>query len=217
MTHPRAGRHGSYIAARELTHHDPVFESSISRRRTSARRLRLAGGRNRFGEPNYRAVWGWSRLELDGREVGRPRRGRRLCCANSWSLRRVPKYTPHDRWHIERWLPPEAYGSPQDWYAQTVERENGGVAQRCRRWGRIPRKRRIRALLHAGQGRTASSCSSRQPWPNMSRGRSKRARASAGTGAQRSSDARNNRNASTTAGPGTCSDSGVRRFTGRHS
>ena len=37
----------------------------------------------------------------------------------------MPKYTPHDRWHIERWLPPEAYGSPQDWYAQTFERESG--------------------------------------------------------------------------------------------
>ena len=25
------------------------------------RRLEIAGGRNRFGEANYRAVWGWSR------------------------------------------------------------------------------------------------------------------------------------------------------------
>jgi len=30
-----------------------------------------------------------------------------------------------NRWHIERWLPPEAYGSPRAWYAQTIERENG--------------------------------------------------------------------------------------------
>src|ERR1019366_7496654 len=28
-----------------------------------ARELALAGGLNRFGEPNYRAVWGWSRLD----------------------------------------------------------------------------------------------------------------------------------------------------------
>ncbi len=28
-------------------------------------------------------------------------------------------------WHIERWLPPETYGSPHTWYAQTIERENG--------------------------------------------------------------------------------------------
>ena len=32
----------------------------------AARALALAGGRNRFGEPNYRAVWGWSRLDWIG-------------------------------------------------------------------------------------------------------------------------------------------------------
>jgi hypothetical protein len=30
-----------------------------------------------------------------------------------------------NRWHIERWLPPETYGSPRAWYAQTIECENG--------------------------------------------------------------------------------------------
>jgi hypothetical protein len=40
-------------------------------------------------------------------------------------LRRVPKYEPHDRWHIERWLPPEAYGSPRAWCAYTIERADG--------------------------------------------------------------------------------------------
>ena len=30
-----------------------------------------------------------------------------------------------NRWHIEKWLPPEVYGSPRAWYAQTIERENG--------------------------------------------------------------------------------------------
>jgi hypothetical protein len=40
-------------------------------------------------------------------------------------LRRVPKYFPLDRWHIERWAPPESYGSPEQWYARTTETENG--------------------------------------------------------------------------------------------
>src|SRR6476646_9343734 len=31
-----------------------------------ARRLERAGGINRFGEPNYRAVWGWNRLAWIG-------------------------------------------------------------------------------------------------------------------------------------------------------
>jgi hypothetical protein len=88
------------------------------------RRLEIAGGRNRFCEANYRAVWGWSRLAwVGGNWEDRNSAGElvRECV----ELRRVPKYEPHDRWHIERWLPPEAYGSPRAWYAQTVEREDG--------------------------------------------------------------------------------------------
>lgn len=44
-------------------------------------------------------------------------------------LRRAPKYVPHERWHIERWLPPEIYGSPKMWRAQTVEVEDGIAIQ----------------------------------------------------------------------------------------
>jgi hypothetical protein len=90
-----------------------------------ARRLAIAGGANRFGEANYRAVWGWSRLGwVGGRWEDRdPNDG--TLVREAVELRRVPKYTPYDRWHIERWLPPEAYGSPRDWYAQTVERDDG--------------------------------------------------------------------------------------------
>ncbi len=36
-------------------------------------------------------------------------------------MRREPKYLPHDRWHIERWMPAESYGSPEEWAAQTGE------------------------------------------------------------------------------------------------
>jgi hypothetical protein len=88
------------------------------------RRLWLAGGSNRFGEPNYRAVWGWSRLGwVGGKWEDRDDAGGLV--REVVELRRVPKYTPHDRWHIERWLPPEAYGSPGEWYRQTVESADG--------------------------------------------------------------------------------------------
>ncbi len=49
-----------------------IESHNISARRTHdapadvARELALAGGCNRFGEPNYRAVWGWSRLDWIG-------------------------------------------------------------------------------------------------------------------------------------------------------
>ncbi len=90
-----------------------------------ARRLERAGGVNLFGEPNYRAVWGWNRLAwVGGKFVERdPATGSLL--REVVELRQEPKYPAVNRWHIERWLPPEVYGSPRQWYSQTVERENG--------------------------------------------------------------------------------------------
>src|SRR6266568_3689561 len=89
------------------------------------RGLRLAGGVNRFGEANYRAVWGWNRLAWIGGkfEERDPATGSFL--REVVELRQEPKYPAVNRWHIERWLPPEAYGSPRAWYTQTIERENG--------------------------------------------------------------------------------------------
>jgi hypothetical protein len=90
-----------------------------------ARELALAGGCNLFGEPNYRAVWGWSRLDwIGGKWEDRdPISG--TLVREVVELRREPKYLPHNRWHIERWMPPESYGSPGEWHAQTIEIVNG--------------------------------------------------------------------------------------------
>jgi hypothetical protein len=90
-----------------------------------ARSLALAGGTNRYGQGNYRAVWGWNRLAWIGGkfEERDPSTGSLL--REVVELRQEPKYPAVNRWHIERWLPPEVYGSPRAWYAQTIERENG--------------------------------------------------------------------------------------------
>jgi hypothetical protein len=89
-----------------------------------ADRLAQAGGVNRYGQPNYRAVWGWNRLAwIGGKFEDRDAEGNLL--REVVELRREPKYPAVNRWHIERWMPPESYGSPRQWYAQTVERENG--------------------------------------------------------------------------------------------
>lgn len=86
--------------------------------------LRLAGGITRFGEPNYRAVWGWNRLTwIGGKWEDRDAAGNLL--REAVELRLEPKYAQRNRWHIERWLPPETYGSPEQWYAQTLEVEDG--------------------------------------------------------------------------------------------
>lgn len=87
-------------------------------------RVTIAGGQNRFGEPNFRIVWGGSRLAwIGGRWTDRDANGNIV--RETVELRREPKYIPANRWHIERWMPPESYGSPDSWYEQTVEVENG--------------------------------------------------------------------------------------------
>lgn len=97
------------------THHTPADVAAV---------LCAAGGVNRFGEPNYRAVWGWNRLTwIGGKWEDRNAAGELL--REVVQLREEPKYAPFDRWHIERWMPPESYGSPREWYRQTIERVDG--------------------------------------------------------------------------------------------
>jgi hypothetical protein len=90
-----------------------------------ADRISRAGGLNPYGRPNFRVVWGWSRLTwIGGKWTDRdPATGGIL--REVVELRRVPKYLPHDRWHLERWLPPALYGPPDEWYANTVEHAGG--------------------------------------------------------------------------------------------
>ena len=87
--------------------------------------LKRAGGTNRFGEPNYRAVWGWNRLAWIGGKFEEHDPSTGAFLREVVELRQEPKYPAVNRWHIERWVAPEAYGSPRLWYAQTIERENG--------------------------------------------------------------------------------------------
>jgi hypothetical protein len=89
-----------------------------------ARALLLAGGVNRFGEANYRAVWGWSRLDWIGGKWEDRNAGGALI-REVVEVRREPKYVPYDRWHIERWMPPESYGSPEEWRRATIEMVGG--------------------------------------------------------------------------------------------
>jgi hypothetical protein len=89
-----------------------------------AERITRAGGTNRYGEPNFRVVWGGARLTwIGGRWTDRDAHGN--VSREAIELRQVPKYLPVDRWHIERWMPPEFYGSPDQWRALTSETEDG--------------------------------------------------------------------------------------------
>jgi hypothetical protein len=87
-------------------------------------RVRRAGGANCYGGPNFRVVWGGSRLTwIGGRWTDRDANGNLV--RESIEMRRVPKYLPTERWHVERWMPTESYGSPEEWYEQTTEIEDG--------------------------------------------------------------------------------------------
>src|SRR6202041_2737103 len=87
-------------------------------------RLLIAGGANLYGQANFRVVWGGSRLTwIGGRWTDRDASGNVI--REAIETRQVPKYLPMDRWHIELWMSPESYGSPEEWLAQTTEVEDG--------------------------------------------------------------------------------------------
>lgn len=83
--------------------------------------LTRVGGRNRFGEPNYRLVWGPSRLEWMGAKFEAPEFG-----LPHVGVHRVPRY-PADEWVLERWLAPETYGDRTIWKAMYTKNIDGHV------------------------------------------------------------------------------------------
>ena len=83
-----------------------------------------AGGLNLYGEPNYRVVWGWSRLTIiAGEWEDFDRHGNWIRTVGEY--RWEPKNMPFDRWHLERWLPPSHFISREHWYEITKEEFNG--------------------------------------------------------------------------------------------
>jgi hypothetical protein len=87
-------------------------------------RIAEAGGSNLYGEANFRVVWGGSRLcWIGGRWVDHNASGNLI--RETVELRRVPKYLPENRWHIERWMPASSYGTPEQWRELTTEIEDG--------------------------------------------------------------------------------------------
>lgn len=86
--------------------------------------LTTYGGLNLYGEPRFRLIWGWKRLDWIGGEwLDYDAHGNVI--GTKFELRYEPKYPQWNRWHIEKWLPAELYGSPALWYAQTTEIQDG--------------------------------------------------------------------------------------------
>lgn len=96
-----------------------------------ARELELAGGKNRFGEPMFRVVWGYDRIvpmtgeweewehqvaTLTDKLTGHTESRTFIKLVSKvLETRQVPKYLPANCWHLEMWRPPEEYGTPETW------------------------------------------------------------------------------------------------------
>src|SRR5579859_5050610 len=68
-------------------------------------------GKNPYGEPNFRCIWGPSRRRIIGgywNDNGRH------------EYRKTPKYGLQPRWILERWRPASLYGTPQNWEREYV-------------------------------------------------------------------------------------------------
>lgn len=94
-------------------------------------------GRTPFGEPRYRLVWAPSRLETSGGEwndwdasssLADRQAGKRAPLRRRQELRWVRKYPGEACWLIERWVPAENYGSPEQWYRPLTD---GGTRLPC--------------------------------------------------------------------------------------
>jgi hypothetical protein len=93
-------------------------------------RVNALGGMNLFGRPNYRVIWGGNRTHKVGGRfkkvlyvksdiIGAPDKA---IVTEVPEIRTLLKYHPF-RWHLERWRGPEFYGSPEEWYQQTWDKE----------------------------------------------------------------------------------------------
>lgn len=96
-----------------------------------------AGGINRFNDPMFRLVWGYDRIvpfhgiweewesgvatltdKVTGYQESRPFNKLKRSVEET---RQLPKYLPGNCWHLEKWCPPEQYGTPENWQRQGDE------------------------------------------------------------------------------------------------
>ncbi len=99
--------------------------------------LREKGGANPHGQPNFRVVWGRDRLTwLGGAFNDHDDSGNLM--RTQVAHRLVPAYPEFlERWIFEIWVPPEFFGTEEEWFAQTVEFVGG---YRVETLGPYPRK-----------------------------------------------------------------------------
>ncbi|MBA0086345.1 MAG: hypothetical protein HRJ53_15295, partial [Acidobacteria bacterium Pan2503] len=76
--------------------------------------INAIGGMNRFGQPNFKIVWGQNETILVYGTDDNGKRGQHV----------ILKHGGIAAWFIDVWKPPECYGSPELWYALTWDWDN---------------------------------------------------------------------------------------------
>lgn len=93
----------------------------------AAKIIEDAGGKNPRGESLYRLIWGANRLSwVGGKWVDRDPNTKAVI-RRVIEVREFPKYSHLGlhKWFLERWYPPEHFGSRARWEALTVETVDG--------------------------------------------------------------------------------------------
>ena len=81
--------------------------------------LRRVGGENRFGDPNFRLIWGQTEVYRAG---------------GAWEVEGQPSFRGYRDllcgfgeacWILQQWNPPESYGTPASYYAQNLDLQTG--------------------------------------------------------------------------------------------
>jgi hypothetical protein len=86
-----------------------------------------AGGKNPRGDSLYRLIWGANRLSwVGGKWIDRDPNTKEVI-RRVIEVRQFPKYSHlgMNKWYVERWYPPEHFGSRARWEALTFENEDG--------------------------------------------------------------------------------------------
>lgn len=75
--------------------------------------LNRLGGLNRYGEPNFKLVWGQTQTDVIFGQMEDGSRGQHI----------ILQFHDIPAWHLMCWKPPETFGSPEMWYAMTWDEE----------------------------------------------------------------------------------------------
>jgi hypothetical protein len=83
-------------------------------------------GTNLYGDPLFRIVWSETRTHLSGGQwTEYSDKESKHLLREVAEYRRVPTYGSLQRWVLEKWCPPEMYGSPELWELENRDEKTG--------------------------------------------------------------------------------------------